>query len=276
MTPNLDNTLELLRLQVEWGADEAIDSEPVDRLSPVKPGSAQPRSAPTPAAPALRSVPVLTPRTAGQVSEPPKGTVGERALALARQTTTLNELRIALAGFDGCALRDTASNLVFAEGNPDSTTLIIGEPPGREEDRSGHPFAGPEGSFLDQMLASIGLTRADLMLTALLPWRPPGGRPPSAAEITICLPFLHRLIALLKPDRVVLFGGTTARILLPQAQARRRIPPGWVELSMPETAQTRPALALAGVAELIKNPPLRRSAWTGLRMLRRAIDQHPT
>ena len=115
--------------------------------------------------------------------EPPKGTPGEQALALAGQAATLDDLRAALAGFDGCALRDTASNLVFAEGDPASTTLIIGEPPGREEDRSGHPFAGPEGQLLDQMLASIRLTRAELMLTPLLPWRPPGGRPPSPGEI---------------------------------------------------------------------------------------------
>ena len=96
---------------------------------------------------------------ASRRSRPPKGTAGERALALAGQAATLEDLRAALAGFDGCALRDTASNLVFAEGDPASTTLIIGEPPGREEDRSGHPFAGPEGQLLDQMLASIGLTR---------------------------------------------------------------------------------------------------------------------
>ncbi len=88
----------------------------------------------------------MAPRRSGRV-----GLAGRRA--------TLDDLRAALAAFDGCALRDTASNLVFAEGDPASTTLIIGEPPGREEDRSGHPFAGPEGALLDQMLASIGLDR---------------------------------------------------------------------------------------------------------------------
>jgi DNA polymerase len=195
---------------------------------------------------------------------------------LAGQAATLDDLRAALAGFDGCALRDTASNLVFAEGDPASSTLVIGEPPGREEDRNGHTFAGPEGQLLDQMLASVALSRAELMLTPLLPWRPPGGRPPSPGEIAICLPFLHRLVALLKPQRIVLFGSTPARAMLPQLQTRRRSPRSWSEGNIPGMPSALPVLALPGLAEMLKNPPLRRDAWAGLRLLRRAIDQEPT
>jgi uracil-DNA glycosylase family 4 len=250
----LDNAFALLRLQVEWGADEAIDLDPVGRLTP------------------LDEKPALVPRPAA-APERQTGTPGERALAMAAQASTLEELRAAIAGFEGCALRDTASNLVFAEGNPASTTLIIGEPPGREEDRSGHCFAGPEGQLLDQMLVSIGLARVDLMLTPLLPWRPPGGRPPSPGEIAICLPFLHRLITLLKPHRVVLFGGTPARVLLGQAQNRRRNPGVWVEPNIPGMHGALPALALPSLAEMLKNPPLRREAWAGLRRLRRTLDE---
>jgi uracil-DNA glycosylase family 4 len=253
----LDDDFALLRLQVEWGADEALDPDPIDRLRPVE----------TRPVPAVRPVPV---------AEAPKGTPGERALALAGQAASLDDLRATLAGFDGCALRDTASNLVFAEGDPTSSILIIGEPPGREEDRSGHPFAGPEGQLLDQMLASIGLSRAELVLSPLLPWRPPGGRPPSPGEIAICLPFLHRLISVLRPERIVLFGGTAARTLLAQGAVRRRSPRGWIEMSIPGMPTTLPTLALPGLAEMIKTPPLRRDAWAGLRLLRRFIDQSRT
>jgi uracil-DNA glycosylase len=256
----LDDALALLRLQVEWGVDEALDADPIDRFTAIDP----PRSGE--AGPTLRARPVPA---------LPMGSQAERALALAMQAATLDELRTTLASFDGCALRDTASNLVFAEGNPSSPILIIGEPPGREEDRSGHPFAGPEGQLLDQMLASIGLTRSELMLTPLLPWRPPGGRPPSPAEIAICQPFLHRLIALLNPDRLVLFGATAARSILPQSQNRRRNPRGWVEAAMSGVHGTRPALSLPGLGEMLKNPPLRRDAWAALRLLRRTIDGTP-
>jgi uracil-DNA glycosylase family 4 len=260
----LDDAYALLRLQVEWGADEAIDFDPIDRLRPIE------------AKPLPRSVPLAEQPNGTRAIEPPKGTPGERALALAGQAATLDDLRAALAGFEDCALRDTASNLVFAEGDPASTTLIVGEPPGREEDRSGHPFAGPEGQLLDQMLASIHLSRAELMVTPLLPWRPPGGRPPSPAEIAICLPFLHRLIALLKPHRIVLFGGTAGRTLLPQTPNRRRNPRGWVELNIPGMHAALPALALPGFADMVKNPPLRRDAWAALRLLRRALDEPQT
>lgn len=256
----MDDAFALLRLQVEWGADEAIDLEPSDRLRPVE---VRPVSS-------ARSVPAASP------PEPPKGTPGERALALAAQANTVTSLRDALSEFDGCALRDTASNLVFAEGDPASPVLIIGEPPGRDEDRSGRPFAGPEGELLDQMLVSVGLTRGELMLTPLLPWRPPGGRPPSPAELALCQPFLSRLITLLNPHRIVIFGGTAARALLPAGQTRRRGQRGWLETSIPGMQQTRPVLALPGLAEMLKNPPLRRDAWTGLRLLRRALDETPT
>jgi uracil-DNA glycosylase len=253
----LDDPLALLRLQVEWGADEAIDIDPIDRLRPLAS-----RASPPPR-------PVAAP-------EPVKGTAGERALAAAAQAATLEDLRAALAAFDGCALRDTASNIVFAEGNPAATTLIIGEPPGREEDRSGHPFAGAEGQLLDQMLSSIGLTRTDLMLTPLLPWRPPGGRPPSPGEIAICQPFLNRLIVLLKPRRLVVFGGSAARAMLPKSPNRRRGPRMWVEISIPGMQDTLPSIILPSLAEMLKTLALRRDAWAGIRMLRRAIDETQT
>jgi uracil-DNA glycosylase family 4 len=253
----LDDDFALLRMQVEWGADEAIDTDPIDRLRPV-------------------GITTAPPQRAVAAPEPAKGTPGERALAAAAQARTLEALRAALTNFDGCALRDTASNLVFAEGDPAATTLIIGEPPGREEDRSGHPFAGPEGQLLDQMLISIGLARAHLMLTPLLPWRPPGGRPPSPGEIAICQPFLNRLVVLLQPSRIVIFGGTAARAVLPQPQSRRRGPPSWVEISIPGMSKTLATLVLPGLSEMLKKLGLRRDAWAGLRMLRRTIDGMPT
>lgn len=248
----MDDAFALLRLQVEWGADEAIGPDPTNRLRAVE----------------TRPVPVSHPTS---IVAAPTGTPAERALGVANQAATLQDLYAAIAAFDGCALRDTASNPVFAEGNPASAILIVGEPPGRDEDRSGHPFAGPEGALLDQMLASINLNRTELMLAPLLPWRPPGGRPPSEPEIATCLPFLHRLIALLKPDRMVLFGGTAARTLLPPTHNRRRSVPGWLETNIPGTHKALPVLTIPGLADMLKNPMLRRDAWARLRLLRRTM-----
>ncbi len=241
---------------MEWGADEALDPEPLDRLRPLQPATPAP----------------IRPAVAVPAADQPRATPAVRAAAVAAEAATLEALREAIAGFDGCALRDTASHLVFGEGDPASTTLIVGEAPGREEDRGGHPFAGPDGLLLDQMLASIGLDRGRLMLTPLLPWRPPGGRPPNANEVAICLPFLHRLITLQSPRRLVLFGGSAARALLPATLARRRTVPAWLDCGMQGVHQPLPVLNLPSLAEMQKTPALRRSAWAGLRLLRRAID----
>ena len=253
----MDDALALLRLQAEWGADEAIDPDPIDRLRPL-----QPETPPTRLAAPAATTAVVTP--------------ADRAMELAGRAATLDELRAALAGFDGCALRDTAGTLVFAEGDPASTTLLIGEPPGRDEDRGGHPFAGAEGQLLDQMLGSIGLVRSAVMLTPLLPWRPPGGRPPSPAEIAMCLPFLHRLIVLLGPHRIVLFGNSPARALMPRTANRRRTLQGWTDFCISDMQKTIPTLVLPNLLEMLKNPPLRRDAWVGLRLLRRSLDIGPT
>lgn len=259
------DALTLLRLQVEWGADEALEDAPVDRLRP-----AMQRQAPalSGAAPSPRPPPT----GGGGVpagSEAPSSPAA-RAIAAAGQAQTLEELRAALAAFDGCALRDTAANLVFAAGDPAATLLLIGEPPGEAEDRSGIPFAGPDGVLLDRMLASIGLTRDALLLTPLIPWRPPGGRPPSPGELALCLPFLHRLIALAAPARIVVSGPLAARTLL--GTTRRRSAPAWADLPVPALPAPVPALVMPSPAMVAKTAAARRDAWAALRLLRRTLD----
>ena len=175
------DALTALRLQIEWGADEALEIAPLDRLRALAPNPAPappPSAAPPatsrgPAAPAVMSPPAI------------------RAEQAAARATNLSELRDAIAAFDGCALRETASALVFAEGDPAHGLLLIGDAPGADDDRAGHPFAGPPGAYLDRMLASIGLDRAHALLAPLIPWRPPGDRPPSPAELADCLPCCH-------------------------------------------------------------------------------------
>jgi uracil-DNA glycosylase len=199
-------------------------------------------------------------------------TPAERALQAAAGAATLEALRAAIAGFDGCALRNTASHLVFAEGDASADLLLIGDAPGADDDRSGTPFAGPAGAYLDRMLGSIGLDRATLLLTPLIPWRPPGDRPPNAGELALCLPFLHRLIALTEPRRLVLVGALAARTLLGQAGSRRRTRGIWQDVVIPGLSGTLPALPTFAPAELMRNPGDRRAAWADLRLLRRTLD----
>ena len=180
-------------------------------------------------------------------------TPAERAAAAAGQARTIDELRAALAAFDGCALRDTAANLVFAAGDPDAALMLIGEPPGEAEDRSGTPFAGPDGILLDRMLASVGLSRDALLLTPLIPWRPPGGRLPNPAEIAVCLPFLHRLIALAAPRRLVLAGALAARTLF--GPTRRRAAPAWIDMAVPGLPDAGPRFGHAQPGSMVARTP---------------------
>lgn len=264
-----------LKLQIEWGADEALEDAPVDRLRPV---ALPPPANPVPPAeggssrPTTMTPPPLAGEGRGEGAPPVRTSPVERAIQAAAAATTLEELRAAIAAFDGCALRDTASNLVFVAGDPEASLLLVGDPPGPDEDRSGTPFAGRAGVYLDKMLASIDLHRANLLLAPLIPWRPPGDRPPSAAELTVCLPFLHRLIALATPRRMLVMGPLPARMLLPQTASRRRQRGAWLDVPVLGLPQPIPVLPTFSPAELMRSPKDRRSAWADLRLLRRTLN----
>jgi DNA polymerase len=250
------DALSALRLQVEWGADEALAEAPQDRLAarPAAAAPAAPPAAPRPPAVEARAAPAAA---------------GDGA-AMAAAAATLEALRTAIAAFAGCALRDTAANLVFGSGPEDAALMLVGDPPGADDDRSGTPFAGPAGAYLDAMLASIGLGRAALRLTTLLPWRPPGDRPASEAEIAACLPFLQRHIELVGPRHLLLAGPVATRALLGREASPRRLRGRWNDVAL--TFATLPALALPAPARLLRDPAERPLAWAGLRALRRRLD----
>jgi uracil-DNA glycosylase family 4 len=258
------DALTALRLQIEWGANEALEAEPVDRLrSPPLHSQSVLSASPTQSASPIRSAPAAP--AAGR--EPPV----ERATRTAAAAKTLDELRVAIADFDGSALRDTATNLLFVEGDPASGLLFVGEAPNADADRSGTLFAGQVGAYLEQMLRSIGLERGAICLAPLIPWRPPGDRPPSPGEIALYLPFLHRLIVLIGPRRIVTLGPLPARALLGAAPMRRRASPTWQNATIPGHAAPVPTLTMPSPAILLRVPTQRRNAWADLRLLRRTL-----
>jgi len=248
-----DATLAALRLQIEWGADEALEAAPIDRLAVQAPMPA-PAPAPAPrAAPALISL-AATPT----------------ATALAAAAQDLAALKAALAAFDS-PLRETATNLVFADGVPGAGLMMIGEAPGADEDRLGRPFVGVSGQLLDRMLASVGLDRAqDFYITNILPWRPPGNRTPTDAEIAQFLPFILRHITLVQPRHLVLLGGVAAKALLRSKEGITRLRGRWHRL--PEAIGGLPALATLHPAYLLRTPSAKKEAWADLLLLRRTLD----
>lgn len=255
------DALAALRLQLEWGADEALAADPIDRL-------AVPRSDP-PAAPRPA---VARPAVARPAASPILAAPVQRAQAAAAAARTLGELRAALAEFDGCPLKATATNLVFADGNPEAALMLIGEAPGAEEDRAGTPFVGPSGQLLDRMLASIGITRETCLITNIIPWRPPGNRQPTDAEVLTCLPFLLRHIALVRPRRLVLMGNPATHALTGSNAGITRVRGKWTQIEVPDVADPIPALPMVHPAYLLRQPAAKRQAWADLLLLRRTID----
>jgi uracil-DNA glycosylase family 4 len=239
----------LLRWYVTMGADEAINDAPTNRFAP-------PRET-APAAPA--------PSAARLPAAPAAAAVNQGARQLAAAATTLAELEGAVCAFEGCALKRTATNTVFADGVAGAELMVIGEAPGADEDRLGRPFVGRSGQLLDRMLATIGYERQrNAYITNVLFWRPPGNRKPTNEEIAACLPFVWRHIALLKPRVVMLCGGTATSALLARADGIMRLRGRWFTLEGEGLLAPVPALATYHPSFLLRSPARKGEAWRDL------------
>jgi len=252
-----------LTWQVAMGADEAILDAPVLR------GAAAAK--PTPALAAAPSAGLAAPPLR-EKSSPPSLPASQEAAALAAGADSLEALREAMSRFTGSPLRETATNMVFADGVPGAPVMIIGEAPGAEEDRLGRPFVGASGQLLDRMFASIGMDRGrDLYITNILPFRPPGNRTPTDAELSLFLPFVLRHVALAKPGRLVLAGGVATKGVLRLRDGITRLRGRWHQVSVADD-QVMLAIPTFHPAYLIRKPIAKREAWQDLLTLRRSIE----
>lgn len=271
---------DILAFHAEAGVDCALDEAAHDRFAAVPPRAAaaagrdagdqpaQPRalnrtqpSAPEPSRPAIAGAALSADGAAATATQ------------LAGAATTLEELRAALAGFEGCALKATAKNLCFADGNPLARVMLVGEAPGADEDRVGLPFVGVSGQLLDRMLAAIGLTRAtDVYIANIVPWRPPGNRTPTTQEMMICKPFIERQIDLAAPDILVTIGAPSSQALLgvKGIMAERG---KWRDYRA--AGRTIPAIPMLHPAYLLRTPIAKRQAWADLRALKAALEALP-
>ena len=276
--------LSLLDFQVEAGADAALDETPRDRFAegaaprPARADAVAPPAearrvprpeAPAPAPPQPRPAPPA--QTFGRSAEAAPGEAQEDARALARNAASLEDLEGLLARFESCALRFTAKNLVFADGNPAAKVMFVGEAPGAEEDRAGKPFMGRSGQLLDRMMRAIGLDRGNAYVGNVVPWRPPGNRNPTPQEIATCKPFIERQIALADPDILVCLGGVATQALAGTKDGILKSRGRWY----PYRTDRREIRLLATLhpAYLLRQPLQKRLAWRDFRALRAALDE---
>ena len=260
------NAAQLLAFYLEAGVDCALGDEPVDRLSEPEPAPA-PVVREAPPAPIAR--PVSAPMLSGLAEPPAPDAAIASARELARTAPTLEVLRDLLEKFDGCALKSTASRLVFADGNPKARVMFVGEAPGRDEDIAGLPFVGRSGKLLDRMIAAIGLDRTKVYIANVIPWRPPGNRTPTPQETQICLPFIQRQIELVNPDVMVTLGNPSTQTLLGTREGIMRTRGKWFDYDT--GTRTIRALPTFHPAYLLRSPPYKRMSWQDLRAIAKVL-----
>ncbi|WP_331373736.1 uracil-DNA glycosylase [Sinorhizobium chiapasense] len=279
----------LLAFHADAGVEWLLEDEAVDRFAEFEGMKARrvetrgmPQSAPTgtgqrqvaeakPPAPAQsrNAAPAAPAASPPSVAIPDEQAVKEARFA-AETARSLPELRTAMESFNHCNLKNSARNLVFAEGDPASGVMIVGPMPYADDDRDGQPFAGRLGEILERMLFGIGLARQDVLLTNVVPWRPPGNRVPSGREADICRPFIERQIALAEPRQLLLLGNFTARFFFGGGDTIHQLRGEWRELSA--GGHSVPALATLHPQDLVTAPVNKRFAWQDLLVFKAKIN----
>ncbi len=245
-----------LRALMAWWREAGVDSAEAAAIleAPMA------RSAPAAAAPAANAKPVRP-----RIAKPPPRAAAEDARAAAAAADSLPALRAALEAFDGCALKQTARQTVFSDGVEGAPVMVIGEAPGREEDAEGRPFVGRSGQLLDRMLASIGLSReANVFISNVIFWRPPGNRPPTQGEIAACVPFIERAVVLARPKLLILSGGFAAQTLLKRDDGVMRLRGKRLTCPLPALTDPLHAMVMLHPAYLLRRPQDKRLAWNDL------------
>jgi uracil-DNA glycosylase family 4 len=274
LTPEPAPTVsQLLAFYLEAGVDCALAEEPVNRLS--DPNLVQNPNTPAPSREAslprsLREAPaVFTAPAAGAAPAPDAAIASAREAA--RTAASLEVLQDMLEKFEGCALKSTATRLVFSDGNPKARIMFVGEAPGRDEDIEGLPFVGRSGKLLDRMIASIGLDRTRVYIANVIPWRPPGNRTPTPQETQICLPFIQRQIELVDPDILVTLGNPSTQTLLSTREGIMKTRGRWLQYDT--GTRTIRAMATFHPAYLLRSPAYKRFSWQDLRAIAKALVQ---
>ncbi|HEV7600722.1 MAG TPA: uracil-DNA glycosylase [Bradyrhizobium sp.] len=263
MTPDRTPTVhELLAFYLEAGVDCALMDEPVNRISDEAAPRDQPQSL-------VRSAPAAMAVARSEAAPAPEVAI-QSAREAARTAPSLEALRAMLEQFDGCALKSTATRLVFADGNPQARIMFVGEAPGREEDIEGLPFVGRSGQLLNRMMAAIGLNRGNVYIANVIPWRPPGNRTPTPQETQICLPFIQRQIELVNPDVLVTLGNPSTQTLLSTREGIMKTRGRWFDYDT-GTRSIR-ALPTFHPAYLLRSPSYKRLAWQDLRAIAKVLE----
>ena len=273
-----NNAREALLWQLEAGIDECIGEYPINHLTISAEKQLLAKSPSSERVPIPTGTKILSESNKDimqspikQISSKKLGGETQTAEDLALACPTLSELESTVFAFQGCALKKTATNTVFGDGNPNAKIMFVGEAPGADEDRQGKPFVGASGQLFDQMMSSIGLDRNGLYITNILFWRPPGNRNPTTSEIAICLPFVERHIELVSPQILVTLGGPATKTLLGVQQGITRLRGKWYEYRSKNISKPIATLPFFHPAYLLRSPAHKRKTWQDLILLKKEL-----
>ena len=256
---------EILQWYLMAGVDETVALSPINRLCPPEQRVLL-KSTPLPAVPALAPAP--------DVNALPEQNLLQSAVLTASKASTLEELKAALEAFDGCALKKTAKNTVFGQGNPKADIMFIGEAPGADEDRLGLPFVGASGQLLDKMMLAVGLSRqTNAYISNIINWRPPGNRNPSQVEISLSMPFIERHIELVAPKIIVTLGGTAFNALMGQAGSISKARGNWHQYQSEKLVAPVLVMPTYHPAFLLRTPAQKKNAWHDFLTVRQKMDE---
>ena len=179
---------------------------------------------------------------------------------------SLEKLKRSISNIKNCELKKNATNIVFADGNPKSKIMILGEAPGSNEDQEGLPFVGRAGALLDKMLSSINLDRKNVYISNIINYRPPENRRPTDEEINRYLPFIKKHIEIIAPKILILLGSTAMNALIGNEVVISKIRGQWIEK---EFGQCKTSMIVTfHPAFLMRQPTKKKLAWIDLKMIR--------
>ena len=289
-SPERLNAANILAFHAESGVDIALEETPQNRFEESTEGAAighsgnreaiirnpDPRTAlPLDSGFAQKSAPRNdVKRQAPVFSSTPVApdTAALAAREMAGKASSLEELREIFSRFEGCELKKTAKNLVFADGTPGARVMFVGEAPGADEDREGLPFVGRSGKLLDLMMQAIGLDRSSVYIANIVPWRPPGNRTPTPQETSICLPFIKRQIELANPDFLICLGKPSMQTLLGINEGIKAARGRWRDYDT--GTRTIKAMATFHPAYLLRTPIEKKFVWRDMLALKKALGEN--
>ncbi len=279
--PNQDHdSPEQLLALLKWyraaGVDLGVGDKPIDRFvhAHMSATSVKSESHSTPLSlpgQAFAPRPASPSQSAPAPAPPATNADPEEAEKLAQGAGSLDELRKRLEKYEGCGLKLRATQMVFADGNPQAKIMLIGEAPGRDEDLQGKPFVGRSGQLLDRMLYAIGLDRTSVYIANTVPWRPPGNRTPSPLEISLCMPFLVRQVELVAPKIIVTLGAAATQTMFGEKLSILKTRGRWRDIKV--GAHAAKAMPTLHPAFLLRQPVQKRQAWQDMLAIASSMEE---